>query len=345
MSESSDKTEPASEYKLTEAKKKGNVWKSMDVISVGMISGALILYGNTVFSLIENSKGIFSQAFGGASNILGRNDLYSLISDICLMAFSSIAFPFIIIAGVAAASSLLQTGFIFSFEVLKPNWERLNPVKGAKKLFSMQKLYELAKTAIKLTIISLIIIGFISSSFKNILALSHTSPLNHPKLIVEMVQELTVLILLPLASIAILDLVQSKRKYMNEQKMSKHEVKEEHKRREGDSQVKSKRKEIAEELKKRGKTLASVSDADVIITNPTHLAIVLKYDEAEMMAPKVMGKGADEFALKVIERAHNLGVPVIQNIPLARALYQQSIDSYINADSYEKVAAVYKNLK
>ncbi len=345
MSESSDKTEPASEYKLAEAKKKGNIWKSMDIISVSMISGALILYGNTVFSLIEVSRDIFKQAFGGANNLLGKNDIYSLISDICLIAFSSIAFPFIIIAGIAAASSLLQTGFIFSFEVMKPNWERLNPIKGAKKLFSTQKIYELAKTALKLTIISLIIVGFLTSNFKDILALSHTSPLDHPKAIVAMVQELAVLILLPLASVAILDVVHSKRKYMNEQKMSKYEVKEEHKRREGDSQVKSKRKEIGEELKKRGKTLASISDADVVITNPTHLAIVLQYNESVMLAPKITGKGADEFALKVIERARNLGVPVIQNIPLARALYLHQIDSYISTESYEKVAAVYKNLK
>jgi flagellar biosynthesis protein FlhB len=345
MSESSDKTEPASEYKLAEAKKKGNVWKSMDIISVGMISGALVLYGNTVFSLINVSKDIFSRAFGGANNLLTRNDLFSLISDICLLAFSSIAFPFIIIAGIAAISSLLQTGFIFSFEVMKPNWERLNPIKGMKKLFSVHKLYELAKTALKLTIISFIIISFLTINFKDIIALSHTSPANHPTYIVAMVQELATLILLPLATIAIFDLVHSKKQYMNEQKMSKYEVKEEYKRREGDSQIKSKRKEVSEELKKRGKTLASVSDADVLITNPTHLAIVLQYDEAVMMAPKVMGKGADEFALKLIEKAHNLGVPVIQNIPLARALYLQQIDSYISTESYEKVAAVYKNLK
>ncbi len=343
-SESSDKTEPASDYKLSEAKKKGNIWKSQDLLSVVMIAGALLVMGNTVKELLVDSKTVYRKALTESGQPLSNMDVMNMSHDLISAVFISVTPALLFVVVIAIAVNLLQTGFVFSFEIIRPQFERLDPIKGAKKLFSMQKLYDLAKTSFKILVISLIVIFFISSNIENIISFSHVSPANHVLMILELVNKLTVQIILPLTLVAVLDIYYSRNKYMTEQKMSKYEVKEEYKRKEGDPQVRSKRKEMSEELKKRGKTLSRVPEADVVITNPTHLAVLLKYDSSVMVAPKITGLASDEFALKIMEKARQNGVPIVRNIPLARALFTQSIDHYVAPESFSEVAKLYKEL-
>jgi flagellar biosynthetic protein FlhB len=343
--DASEKTEPASEYKLREARNKGNVWKSSDLMSVIMIVSALLFLSEEVVGLIEQSKTVFKNAFSISVYHMGEREITGLLSSLVELVFHSLIPVWVFIVIVAIAVNLIQSGFVFSFDTLTPKISRLNPIEGAKKLFSKQKLFDLVKTSLKLIFISVIFILYVKGNLEFISSFSRVHPSAHVEMVLELVSKLVVILLVPLALVAVVDVYHSKTKYMSDLKMSKYEVKEEYKRKEGDPEIKSKRKKISEELKQRGSSLSRVGDSDVVITNPTHIAILLKFDEATMMAPKIIGMGADVFANKLMVRARVCGVPLVSNITLARRLYQEDIDSYIPSECFKDVAMIYNAIE
>lgn len=249
-----------------------------------------------------------------------------------------IALP-IMVGGIIA--SLMQTGFLITGEPLKPSFGKLNPLSGIKNMISKRSLVDLCKNLIVISIVSIIAYRYISSNYQQIISMSN---IYLPSLNVEiknLVLGIFKQICIVLIVIAAIDYFVQFKMHNQDLKMSKQEVKEEYKQQEGDPQLKGKIKQKQREMS-RQRMMQSVSDATVVITNPTHLAIALKYEEGtDMEAPKVLAKGADYLALKIKSIAKENEIPIIENKPLARMMYDKvEIDNDIPPELYQGVAEI-----
>ena len=249
-----------------------------------------------------------------------------------------IALP-IMVGGIIA--SLMQTGFLITGEPLKPSFGKLNPLSGMKNMISKRSLVDLCKNLIVISIVSIIAYKYISSNYQQIISMSN---IYLPSLNVEiknLVLDIFKQICIVLIVIAAIDYFVQFKMHNQDLKMSKQEVKDEYKQQEGDPQLKGKIKQKQREMS-RQRMMQSVSDATVVITNPTHLAIALKYEEGtDMEAPKVLAKGADYLALKIKSIAKENEIPIIENKPLARMMYDKvEIDSDIPPELYQGVAEI-----
>ena len=243
------------------------------------------------------------------------------------------------VGGIVA--SLMQTGFIITGEPLKPSFGKLNPLSGIKNMISKRSIVDLCKNLIVISIVSIIAYKYISSNYQKIISMSN---IYLPSLNIE-IKNLVIgifkQICIVLVVIAAIDYFFQFKMHNDDLKMSKQEVKDEYKQQEGDPQIKGKIKQKQREMS-RQRMMQSVSDATVVITNPTHLAIALKYEEGgDMEAPKVVAKGADYVALKIKSIAKEHEVPIVENKPLARLMYDRvEIDDDIPPDLYQGVAEI-----
>ena len=247
---------------------------------------------------------------------------------------------FIVMAAVAILGHVVQTGLFASFDLIKPDITKLSFMKGFKRIFSVSSLVELGKSVAKL-----ILLGMITLMVLNPVA--HTLPalMGHPfmDIIAYMHKEavhLIVMLLLVFTGVAIADLLYQRFQYFRGLRMTKTEVKDEFKQQEGDPLIKQRLRTIRLE-KARKRMMAQVPKADVVITNPTHYAIALKYESGKMTAPRVLAKGVDRVAERIREVAEENRIPLVSNPPLSRALYETvEIDEEIPTQHYRAVAEV-----
>lgn len=337
-----NRTEPATPFKLREARKRGQVAKSLEINSVLILTTVLaILYfsGEKLISgQLAIARSIFSQVHAfplTPSHIVG---LFEQVSGALL----SVLWPFVaavMVAGVLA--NLFQTGPIFSFFPLKPDVQRLNPARGFKRLFSTKLLFESVKSIVKIGLFGfagyLVIVDWIPE----LLSLLDTSPKAYGAFLLDHVRVLMFKLLLIMLLIALLDLAYTRWDYARQMRMSRRELKEEIKRREGDPRIRAKMRELQREAAKRAGSVKKVPDADVLITNPQHLAVALRYERGAMTAPQVIAKGAGDLALKMIQVALKHQVPVAENKRLARRLFTRiEIDQMIPEELYPQVARI-----
>jgi flagellar biosynthetic protein FliR/FlhB len=244
----------------------------------------------------------------------------------------------IMVGGVVA--SLMQTGFLLTGEPLKPSLGKLNPLKGIKNMFSKRSLLELVKNLIVISIIGYLAYDFVMANYKSILSMGNvyfpSLGLEIKNLVMGIFTKITMLMIV----LAIIDYVLQRRIFSKEMRMSKQEVKEEFKQMEGDPQVKGKIKQKQREMATR-RMMQAVPDATVVITNPTHIAVALKYEEGGMNVPKVTAIGADNIAIKIKEIAKDNDIPIIENKPLARAIYDTlDIGSEVPGEMYQAIAEI-----
>ena len=243
-----------------------------------------------------------------------------------------------ILASVAA--TFAQTRFLFSTESLKPKFSRLNPLEGIKRLFSLKSIIETLKNLIKIVILLVIVFMSIRDMFlesSNYLYTDIGAAVAH---LVEVAWGMVVRISIAFVAVAAMDFFYQWWDYERQMKMTKQEVKEEYKQMEGDPQVKGKIKEI-QRRRAQQRMMQQVPGADVVIRNPTHFAVALRYKPEEDDAPIVLAKGQDNVALKIVEIAEQNNVAVIENVPLARALYAETeLNQFIPPSLYEPVAEV-----
>jgi flagellar biosynthetic protein FlhB len=268
------------------------------------------------------------------------NTVGSLYSDIMKIFFMFVGVFFILIVIVALLVNVAQTGIMLSFEKLNFDLEKLNPINGIKNLFSLRALGELAKSILKIIIIFSIMYFFIKAKYKSWLDLTD-QPINVFTIVLaKNMFAITFYLVLFMAFLAILDYMYQKYIFERSIMMSKEEVKEEFKQMEGDPKIKAKIRKMQMELARR-RMMENVKTADVVITNPTHIAVALKYDQSKMNAPKVVAKGLDEVALRIKEIAIKNDVVIVENQPLAQSLYKQAqIDKEIPIELYEAVAKI-----
>ncbi|WP_297416927.1 fused FliR family export protein/FlhB family type III secretion system protein [Clostridium sp.] len=339
---SEDKTEEATPKKKADARNKGQIPRSKEIsVAITMIVCTIL-----IASLWEMLTNGFKEIIIYFLNLptlksFDESSLSNLV-DTSILKVASLLMPFalsIMIAGIV--SSLLQTGFLITKEPLKPSFGKLNPINGIKNMFSKRSIVDLAKNTVVITIISLIAYNYMAKNYQNILGISNLYLPSLGNEVRNLVVDIFRQICIVLVIIAAIDYFFQVRMYNKDMRMTKQEIKDEYKQSEGDPKVKGKIKQKQREIGMR-RMMQSVADATVVITNPTHLAIALKYEEnGEMEAPKVVAKGADYVAFKIKNMAKEHDVPVIENKPLARMMYDRvEIDDDIPQDLYQGVAEI-----
>lgn len=337
-----DKTEHGTPKKYSQAKKKGQFAKSKDIrVAITMFVCTLLIY-ILWGTLVNGFKEVMVYFF--EFPMLGNFDQQTVLNLTITVALkvAKIFFPFVfplMIAGVI--SSLIQSGFMLTTEPLKPSLGKLNPFTGIKGMISKRSLIDLLKNIVVVIIISYLAYVYIKKNYQPILGISNLylpSLQNEVRdLIVGIFKQITIALII----IAALDYFAQWKLFHKSMKMSKQEIKDEAKQSEGDPQVKGKIKQKQREMGMR-RMMKSVADATVVITNPTHLAIALKYEESgDMGAPKVVGKGADYVAIKIKRVAKENNIPVVENKQLARIIYEKvEIDEEIPQEMYQGVAEI-----
>ncbi|WP_455803885.1 fused FliR family export protein/FlhB family type III secretion system protein [Clostridium butyricum] len=339
---SDDKTEEATPKKKSDSRKKGQIARSKDVgVALTMVVCTIAI--SACWNMMINGfKGvmIYFLQLPMLDNFDNLSLTGILITVIMRVAYGllPIALP-IMVGGIIA--SLMQTGFLITGEPLKPSFGKLNPLSGMKNMISKRSLVDLCKNLIVISIVSIIAYKYISSNYQQIISMSN---IYLPSLNVEiknLVLGIFKQICIVLIVIAAIDYFVQFKMHNQDLKMSKQEVKDEYKQQEGDPQLKVKIKQKQREMS-RQRMMQSVSDATVVITNPTHLAIALKYEEGtDMEAPKVLAKGADYLALKIKSIAKENEIPIIENKPLARMMYDKvEINNDIPPELYQGVAEI-----
>lgn len=336
---SGEKTEQPTEKKLRDARKKGQVAKSRELGTAAVVlavAGALSLAGASLLQAMRASFAIVLRAIDG-SLVASPGAVLEIVAGLGLRA----AAPVLAAALVAGTlASFLQVGPLLAVDSVAPQLSRIDPVKGTKNLFTKKQLIELLKSLFKLLIIGWVTYSTIRDGTRGILSLTGRDAEAALSGAGGLISTVLFRVGGAMAVVAVLDVLYQRWQFLQEQKMSKDEVKREHKESDGDPHTKGERERLRHEILEHG-AIERVRTADVLIVNPTHLAIALKYDEdAEREAPEVLAKGMDELAKRMIRAAEESGVPIMRDVPLARALYEMSEGDEIPEALYEAVAAV-----
>lgn len=337
----SQKTEEPTPKRLQDAREKGQVARSQEVNHWFIILGfALILgvmspwvvnrIGLALLPFIERPHDIIVESS------TAQTLMYETVKEIAI----ALSLPFFAMIVLALASGFLQFGLIFSFESLKPKLSKLSLISGFTKIFGSRAIMEFLKGVLKITLIGVVIMAVIWPEGQKILNLSDLQP--QEILVFLQAESLRILIavLAMMTVIAAADFAYQRYKHIKEMRMTRQEVRDETKQSEGDPLVKSRLRQIRMERSRR-RMMAAVPSADVVVTNPTHYAIALKYNSEEMNAPTVVAKGIDDVALRIRDVARQNEVPLVENRPLAHALYDAvEIDEEVPPEHYKAVAEI-----
>lgn len=336
------KTEKATPKKRRDERKKGNVFVSKDVTNIVSILGMFLFLGFFSLSFFEEMSRMIGRSLEYSLEMTDLTfDLYPHLWQEMLWGFFRIVTPILLASIVVSVIPVVaQTRLMFSSEALKPKFNRLNPISGIARMFSARSLVELLKGSIKITIIGYVIYVFLKRYSVNLARSLDMELVQSIKMILELILRLVFRVSIFFVGIASFDYFYSWWEYEKQIKMSKEEIKEEYKQTEGDPQIKSRIKEQQRSMA-MSRMMQQVPSADVIIRNPTHYAVALRYDVGRDMAPIVVAKGQDHMALKIVEIAEQNEVYVLEQKELARALYATTgIDEYIPEDFYGLVAEV-----
>ena len=335
-----DKTEDPTQKRLDDAHAKGDVVKSQEVNTWFIIAGATLVLstfsgsvGGGILTPLRNLIANAGQlrADGAALLQLGNTLGYAVLG--------AIGVPLLMLMLAAIAGNMIQHRMVWSIEPLKPKLSKVSPLAGLKRLFSSQALANFAKGLIKLVVIGSIMLALLWPQRGRLEGLVQTDILGTLMITRSLALDVLVAVVAALFLVAAADYLFQYRQWFERQKMSVREMKEEFKQTEGDPLVKGKIRQLRQQ-RMRKRMMAAVPKASVVITNPTHYAIALQYERG-MEAPICVAKGADAIALKIREVAGEHSVPIVENPPLARALYATvEIDEEIPAEHYKAVAEV-----
>ena len=337
---SGEKTEEPSQKKLDDARKKGQVWKSKDLTGVfGFIVG-LGVVKSTWPNVETRIKELFQFSFDHIAHPQGLETATFQLIALALNSVIMLSLP--IVASVAVMGSLLdflQVGSLFTMDPLLPKLEKLNPIEGLKNLISKKQIVELIKNLAKISIAAYLAFGVVRDSMPMVVETVRGDTQLTLAVMGEMVYRLALRVGMAFFLFAIFDVWWQRKAYMKDQMMSKEDVKKEYKESEGDPHQKAKRKELAHELLE-GAQMEAVKEADVIVTNPDHVAVALKYDKDKDVAPRVLVKGLDSKAERIKALARERDVPTLRNVPLAHALLRVEVGQEVPEELYDAVAEV-----
>ncbi|MBD3345477.1 MAG: flagellar biosynthesis protein FlhB [Chitinivibrionales bacterium] len=318
-----EKTEAPTEKRRAEAREKGNVPKSTELNSVIILLTGLILLRMFGRRMLEDIGGIFNYYLGMLSDVgMSPAIFVGIFRDAAFMV-AKVAMPLvlgILVAGLIA--NYLQIGVLFTLKPLQPKLEKINPLSGMKRLFSMKSIVETFKNLMKITIIAIIAYITIRGRFFHFMKLADTGP--GAIWVFFMTTAFTIVwrIVLVLIILALLDLFYQRYEHEKNLKMTKEEIKEERKQMEGDPQIKSRIRSLQREMARR-RMMQEVPKATVVVTNPTYIAIAIRYEPEENATPRVLAKGKRHVAEKIKDTAREHEIPIVEDKPLARAMYDK----------------------
>ena len=335
------KTEEPSAKKLEESRKKGQVAQSRDLSTWVMFLAAALLIGTATPSMFAHLTHDLKAFFEHAHEFtLGSADVEGLLAETLLIALKGSFIFFIILMFAAILGPTMQIGLMLAPEVLKPDFSKISIIKGFGRLFSLKSIVEFIKGLLKITAIGAI--GF-SLVMPYLQGIEHSINMSPFDILIEtksLAVRMLTGILIALLAIALADFMYQRWEFMKQMRMTKQEVKDEYKQTEGDPFIKGKLKQLRME-KARQRMMQNVPKADVIITNPTHYSIALKYDTDISDAPIVIGKGVDNVAMRIREIAAEHDIILFENKPLARTLFDTvEIDQPIPVELYKAVAEI-----
>lgn len=342
MSESlQDKTEAATPKRRQDAHEKGDIPRSQELTTAALLVGAALVLHLTLPRLGLALASLYGTMTLGAAGAVHDNGalvfaLRGAARDTLLATTPLLAS----LAAIGLVSAGLQARGVLTLKPLAPQWSRVSPLSNVKQLFSMKSLAEFVKSLLKLAVVGIAMWTALSSAWSDILVVGQQHPVALATALVRYSVKLLLISGLAFIAIAGADYAFQLWQHERKLKMTKEEVKQEHKESEGDPMVRSRRRSLARSMIRR-QMFADVATADVVVTNPTHIAVALKYDVAVSGAPIVLAMGQRKIAARIRKLAHEAGVPVIENKPLARALLATArIGLPIPSDLYVAVAEV-----
>ena len=347
MADDPDKTEEPTEHKLQEARKKGQVLKSQDVVMfVSMLFAFVTLFSFSKmmalnirnFSVDIYSADLFLNAAKTDNVILFVGSLLSK----ALLVFFIVLLPLLVVALISGLiGNLAQIGFLFTFEPLSPKFEKINPVSGFKKIFSKKTVVELVKNILKIGLIGYLVYLTIKSSV--LFFINFPRSWDFIPLLIEarkIIEKLVWQVIAIFIVLAAFDYYVQRAFFMKDMRMSFKELKDEYKELEGDPHIKGKRRQMARQLAMGG-GIGRVAEASAVVTNPVHYAVAIKYEHGVMPAPKVVAKGERYFAEIIKKEAEKNDIPIVENVELAQLLYQKcKVDDFIPPELYQATAEV-----
>ncbi len=340
MDDLGERTEEPTSKKLSESRQKGQVPKSTDLTGAFSLLGGLVIFlafGSTITSMFAR---VMERTLSAemTSDIRSVESIYEASKVVAYEAIVTVAPIMILAAIVAYVGNFVQIGWLISFEPIRPKFNKLSPLAGIKRIFGVRGIVKTVINTIKLAVMIFVSYLYISSNMESIAVLPKLTPLMALSHIMRMIFTLAMILAILLLFIAVIDYIYQKQQHSKDLRMSKQEVKDERKSMEGDPMLKGKRLQMAREIVMQ-QLGASVPDADVIVTNPTHFSVAIKYDPETMSAPKVTAKGADLIAFRIRQIARQNEVPIVERPPLARALYWgMEVGQEVTLEHYEAVA-------
>ncbi|WP_286946688.1 flagellar biosynthesis protein FlhB [Acetobacterium sp. UBA5834] len=336
----SEKTEKATPKKRKDERKKGNTFQSKDVVSVVLLFVAFFILNLLVAFIYQQIKNLYSVQMKKILTMetLTVSGVNQLFRESALVFFISVLPVAVVIMMVAIIMSGVQTGFLVTGEALKPKFNRINPLSGIKRMFSLGSLVELLKSLAKVVLIIAIIYTTIMAMIPMTPDMLITNIDENMMFMMDETMSMVQTVCMIFAVVAILDYAYQRYDYEKKLKMTKQEVKDEYKQTEGNPEIKGKIRQKQREMS-MSRMMQMVPQADVIVRNPTHYAVALKYDADQDVAPLVLAKGKDHIALRIVKVAEENKVLVKENKGLARSLYESvEINAYIPAELYKAVA-------
>ena len=339
--DSGEKTEEPSQHRIDEARKKGDVAASKELNSVLILTGAfsvLVLSSIYIFEVfseyIEWLYGLeITKAYSEELGARVFKETFYVVGK-CIMPVFSASFI------LGFISQVMQVGVLYAPEALQLKFDRINPQAGLKRIFSKKAVAEVVKGVFKFSVVLVVTYFIISENMTSFTGFLHTEAAEAFSYGKVFAFKLATSILIGLFLVALADFSWEKYSYKEKLRMTKQQVKEESKEKDGNPEIKQKIRAIQREMAQK-RMMNDIPKADVIITNPTHISIAIKYDGLTMVAPQVIGKGQDISALRIREIAKENDIPIVENVPLARALYKTvKIGEGVPKSLYKAVAVI-----
>lgn len=346
MAESAgEKTEMPTPKKLRDARNKGQVCSSKDIVSTALLILGFCLCAVLGVLLVDD----FSDLMGYISTIINEPSLVAPreAAKLAIIIICKHSFIFVLCAAVVGiAANTAQIGFLFTFDPLKPDMNKLNPVEGAKRIFAKKNLFEFLKNIVKVVFLSYLVWKIIWAAIPELITMCYGTIDDIFPCVALMLKRLACYTAFGYIVIAVVDRIFQGRDYTKQMMMTKDEVKREYKEMEGSAEVKQAQRQFREEILNGPEPVKATREADVVVTNPTHLAVGIRYRAEEAPLPKIVVAGADRIAKIIRETALEEGIPIMEDVSLARRLYALGkVEDYIPPELVEPVAEVLKWVK
>lgn len=338
MEQDLDRSEAATPFKLLKARERGQAARSVDAIAAGVFLAAMVFAswhgGHAIERLFEICR--------GSLQVAGDPTAAGLAAGAAAVEAVLLLLPFLLaVAGSAVLLSLVQTGVMFSAEPLKFDFSRLDPAQGLRRLASMRNLFDTARAGVKLLVLGAFAAWVLRESLPRFIAGQGLPAQGTLRLLVDSATSMGLKIATLLALLSAVDFIYTRSEFARQMRMSRRELKDEFRHREGDPRIRSRLRELRLELLKRSRALRATGTADVVLANPTHYAVALRYAHGEMDVPVLVAKGAGQLAAAMREIARRHGVPVVRQPALARSLFRDmDIDGRLPAEFHAQVARI-----